>query len=84
MMEHEEYNFSLELPYEVITRMDPVDLPPNMRSHYEKYLESEIDKDSIIFKRFKEREKYAANFVLMGEIIHNMIDKDLSFNDAYN
>ncbi len=80
---HGDYNFTIDLPFEVLTKMEQVDLPPNMHIQYEKYLESKKDKDLKTFKRLKEREKYSANLIVLSEIISLMVTQDLSFEEAY-
>ncbi len=79
-----EYNFTLELSYDVISKMDPIELPANMHMRYEKILNNEIDKSSKTFKKLQEREKMSANIVVLGEIIHLMIVEDVSFDEAYD
>ncbi|MCX4365472.1 MAG: hypothetical protein OSJ70_06845 [Bacilli bacterium] len=79
-----EYNFTLELPYGVISKMDPIELPANMHRRYENFLNNEIDKSSKTFKKLQEREKMSANIIVLGEIIHLMIVDDVSFDEAYD
>lgn len=83
MPEQEDYKFTLELPEKIIYKMKPIDLPPNMRIQYEKYLESNEDKDSKTFQTLKRRQKYLANMLVLQDIIRCMIEKDMSFDDAY-
>ena len=83
MPEECDYDFTLEFPEEIIYKMEPVDLPPNMNVQYEKYLASNEDKNSKTFQILKKRQKYAANMLVLSEIIRWMVEKDMPFDEAY-
>ncbi len=75
--------FTIEIPIEALSHLEPIELPANMERLYQTYLEDEEVKNSGLYNTMVSHKKYAGIIAMIGEVLVQMFEGDDTFENSY-